>query len=110
MEMQPMKNDPNPFEDPNSPYGASPTKNNQHAILDECREVGRAIDDLEAQLSQLQRAQRGFVSGNGSTNRDVDAMGAEIMAGYRNMADRVKKIKSRPGSSTLLFHVLQRIY
>ena len=96
MEMQPINNGPgNPFEDPNNRYGTP--AHNPHAILDECREVQRAIDELEKDLQQLQRAQRGFVSGTGASNREIDAMGAEIMGGYRAMADRVKRIKSRPG-------------
>ena len=89
--------DPNPFDDPSSRIN-TPAQN-PHAILDECREVQRALEDLESQLSQLQRAQRGFVTGTGASNRDIDAMGAEIMSGYRAMGDRVKRIKSRPGTT-----------
>jgi len=95
MEMQQMDGQANPFED-NQAYGAP--AHDPHAILNECRDVQRAIDDLEAQLSQLQRAQRGFVSGTGASNRDIDAMSAEIMGGYRSMGDRVKRIKSKPGT------------
>jgi len=107
MEMQPMANgEPNPFVDShnqhNSPYGAPAPPTDPHAILNDCRDVGRAIDDLESQLQQLQRAQRGFVSGTGATNADIDAMGAEIMSGYRAMADRVKRIKSRPGRNRVV--------
>jgi len=98
MEMQSINGQGNPFADSNNSYGAP--AHDPHAILNECREVQRAIDDLEAQLGQLQRAQRGFVSGNGASNRDIDAMGAEIMGGYRSMADRVKRIKSKPGMSS----------
>ena len=104
MEMQSMSDGQgNPFEDPNNRYGTQ--AQNPHAILDECREVQRAIDDLEKELGQLQRAQRGFVSGTGASNRDIDAMGAEIMGGYRAMADRVKRIKSRPGT---IEHILSQ--
>lgn len=100
MEMQQMdKSDP--FAD-NQAYGAP--AHDPHAILNECRDVQRAIDDLEAQLSQLQRAQRGFVSGTGASNRDIDAMSAEIMGGYRSMGDRVKRIKSKPGTSPVIHH------
>jgi len=99
MEMQSMNGQSNPFEDNNNNYGAP--GHDPHAILNECRDVQRAIDDLESQLGQLQRAQRGFVSGTGASNRDIDAMGAEIMGGYRSMADRVKRIKSKPGTSSI---------
>ncbi|GAM88440.1 hypothetical protein ANO11243_064730 [Dothideomycetidae sp. 11243] len=71
-------------------------QNDPHAILNECREIQRAIDDLEGDLQTLQRAQRGFVTGTGASNREIDAMGADIMGTYRVLADRVKRIKSRP--------------
>ena len=67
-----------------------------NAILNDCREVGRAIDELEGRLHELQRVQRGFVSGNGATNREIDSKSADLMTGYRGLADRVKRIKSQP--------------
>ncbi|PNS14260.1 Syntaxin-like protein psy1 [Sphaceloma murrayae] len=98
VEMQNLQqNEPNPFGDnQTNGYGAPPQQNNPHAILNECREVQRAIDDLEGDLQTLQRAQRGFVNGTGAQNREIDAMGAEIMGTYRALADRVKRIKSKP--------------
>lgn len=99
--MQNMQDQHDPFGDANgngaaNGYGA-PQQTNPHAILNECREIQRAIDDLEGDLQTLQRAQRGFVTGTGASNREIDAMGADIMGTYRALADRVKKIKSRPG-------------
>lgn len=76
--------------------GAANGQTDLHAILNECREVQRAIDDLEGDLQTLQRSQRGFVNGTGATNREIDSMGADIMGTYRALADRVKRIKSRP--------------
>ncbi|TKX18376.1 syntaxin-like protein 3 [Elsinoe australis] len=99
VEMQNLQHDQqqNPFGDgQTNGYGGQPQQSNPHAILNECREVGRAIDDLEGDLQTLQRAQRGFVNGNGASNREIDAMGAEIMGTYRALADRVKRIKSKP--------------
>lgn len=74
--------DPGPQHDPN-------------AILNECRMVGRAIDDLESRLGELQRMQRNFISGQGQSNRDIDALGADIMTGYRGLTDRVRRIKGQ---------------
>lgn len=73
-----------------------PPQRDPNAILNECRQVGRAIDDLENRLQELQRVQRGFVSGNGASNKEIDSMSADIMTGYRGLADRVKRIKSQP--------------
>jgi syntaxin 1B/2/3 len=79
-----------------APYDQSTTPQPQgRDILNECRAVGRAIDDLQNRLTDLQRVQRGFVSGNGTSNKEIDSMSADIMSGYRGLADRVKRIKSQ---------------
>ena len=92
--MQPLNDPSNPFADP---YGAPPGQSDPNAILNDCREIGRAIDDVEGRLQDLQRLHRQFVSGTSATNRDIDALGADIMTAYRGLADRVKRIKSKPG-------------
>ena len=77
-----------------APYSQSTTpapQNDANAILNECRAVGRAIDDLESRLTELQRLQRGFVTSNGTSNKEIDSMSADIMSGYRGLADRVKR-------------------
>lgn len=79
------------------PYGQQPMRD-PNAILNDCRAVSRAVDDLENRLSELQRVQRQFVSGTGSSNREVDNLSADIMSGYRGLADRVKRIKSQPAA------------
>jgi len=76
------------------PYAQAPGRD-PNAILNDCRAVSRAVDDLENRLSELQRAQRQFISGNGGSNREVDSLSADIMSGYRGLADRVKRIKSQ---------------
>ena len=84
-----------------APYSQSstPVPRDPNAILNECRAVGRAIDDLQNRLTDLQRVQRGFVSGSGQTNKEIDSMSADIMTGYRGLADRVKRIKSQREAS-----------
>lgn len=89
--MQPLNNGAAPYS-----QSATPVPRDPNAILNECRAVGRAIDDLQNRLGELQRVQRGFVSGSGNTNREIDGMSADIMTGYRGLADRVKRIKSQP--------------
>ena len=84
-----------------APYSQSstPAPRDPNAILNECRAVGRAIDDLEGRLQELQRVQRGFTSGNGTTNKEIDSMSADIMTGYRGLGDRVKRIKGQREAS-----------
>ncbi|KAK4547096.1 hypothetical protein LTR36_001317 [Oleoguttula mirabilis] len=99
VEMQPLTGAAaeNPFADQNAgnPYGGQ-AQRDPNAILNDCRAVGRAIDDLEGRLPELQRLQRGFTSGTGASNKDIDSLSADIMTGYRGLADRVKRIKSQP--------------
>lgn len=111
-QQQQQQNGPNPFGDNQTNGQGAQQPSNPHAILNECRDIQRAIDDLEGDLQTLQRAQRGFVNGTGAQNREIDAMGAEIMGTYRALADRVKRIKSKPGETTLaptLGHPLELI-
>lgn len=88
---QPHSGTPNPYQQQGS--------RDPNAILNDCRAVGRAIDDLEARLGDLQRSQRGFISGTGS-NKEIDSMSADIMSGYRGLADRVRRIKSQPDAGS----------
>ena len=88
MEMQPLTSNDGQYE--------QQAHRDPNAILNDCRTVGRAIDDLEARLEELQRLQRGFTSGSGTTNKEIDGMSADIMTGYRGLADRVRRIKSQP--------------
>ncbi|CAK3894615.1 transport SSO2 [Lecanosticta acicola] len=89
VEMQPLTNN-------GAPYAPTPEPRDPNAILNDCRAVGRAIDDLEGRLNELQRLQKNFTSGSGASNKDVDSLSADIMSGYRGLADRVKRIKSQP--------------
>jgi syntaxin 1B/2/3 len=82
-----------------APYSATPQPRDPNAILNDCRAVGRAIDDLENRLNDLQRLQRNFVSGTGASNKEVDGLSADIMSGYRGLADRVKRIKGQPDAA-----------
>ena len=95
--MQHLPQANNPFDDPYSERHAAPFDPN--AILNNCREVGKVIDELEGRLRELQRVQRQFTSGTGSTNKEIDAMGADMMATYRALAERVKRIKSQPDAN-----------
>ena len=68
------------------------------AILNECRDIDRAIDDLERQLQELQSLQRRFTTSNESSSEQINSMGSSIMSSYRALGQRVKKVKSQPES------------
>ncbi|CAK1354005.1 unnamed protein product [Cercospora beticola] len=89
VEMQPLAHN-------GAPYSNEQPQRDPNQILNDCRAVGRAIDDLESRLGELQRLQRSFISSAGVSNKDVDALSADIMSGYRGLADRVKRIKGQP--------------
>lgn len=95
VEMQPLNSGAAPYSQSHTPQ---PTEGrDQNAILNDCRQVGRAIDDLESRLPELQRLQKQFSSGTGSgSNQQIDALSADIMTGYRGLGDRVRRIKSQP--------------
>ncbi|KAK3723004.1 hypothetical protein LTR37_002150 [Vermiconidia calcicola] len=71
------------------------------AVLNECRRVGDAINDLKNRLPHLERLQRGFASGDGTSSKEIDSTSADIMTGYRGLTDRVKRIKSQPEAQQL---------
>lgn len=76
-----------------------PVQRDPNAILNDCREIGRAIDDLESRLTDLERLQRGFTSNNGVTTKEIDDMSVDMMTVYRALTDRVRRIKSNPDAS-----------
>lgn len=91
LEMQPMSQQ--------SQYGASSVQqpsqaqHDPNAILNDCRDVSRALDSIDNRLGELQRLQRAFISGQGQSNKDIDALSADIMTQYRGLTDRVRRIK-----------------
>ena len=71
-----------------------------NAILNECREVDRALDQLDSQLTTLDRVfkqslARADVSGS---KGEIDGLSSQIMTAYRSLVTRVKNIKSKPES------------
>lgn len=68
------------------------------AILNECRDIDGAIDNLERQLQELQSLQRRFTTSNELGSDQINSMGSSIMDSYRALGQRVKKIKSLPES------------
>jgi syntaxin 1B/2/3 len=73
---------------------------NPNAILDECREVDRALDDLDSQLTNLDRVFRQSLARPDMPSGEINNLSSQIMAGYRGLVTRVKKIKSKPESGS----------
>ena len=82
-------------------YGGQPAKSaDPNAILNECREVDRAIDDLNSQLKQLQNVFGQVLARPDMPSGEINDLSSQIMTSYRNLVNRVKNIKSKPESGS----------
>lgn len=78
--------------------GADPNR-----ILNECRAVDQAIDELEADLQRLKGLQSRYLADTNTSAQsplrlEVDRTGDNIMTKYRGLVSRVKNIKQQPES------------
>ena len=77
-------------------YGGQPAKSaDPNAILNECREVDRAIDDLNSQLKQLQNVFGQVLARPDMPSGEINNISSQIMTSYRGLVGRVKNIKSK---------------
>jgi syntaxin 1B/2/3 len=74
-------------------YGANP-----QAILEECREVDRALDELDQQLNNLDGVFRRVLARPDMPSGEINNLSSQIMTGYRGLVGRVRNIKSKPES------------
>lgn len=73
------------------------------AILDECREIDRAIDEVkESSLPRLVSLQTSILNNPdpGASTKQLDTASADIMNTYRSLVGRVKALKSKPGTAS----------
>lgn len=81
------------------PYGQQqPAGADPNAILNECREVDRALDQLDGQLSNLERLFKQVLARPDMPSTEITNLSSQIMTGYRALVARVKNIKSKPES------------
>ncbi|OAP62418.1 syntaxin 1B/2/3/4 [Fonsecaea erecta] len=78
--------------------GADPNR-----ILNECRAVDQAIDEIEADLQRLKGLQSRYLADTNTSAQsplrvEVDRTGETIMTKYRGLVSRVKAIKQQPES------------
>ena len=69
-----------------------------NAILNECREVDRALDQLDSQLDNLERQFKQVLARPDMPSGEITNLSSQIMTGYRALVTRVKNIKSKPES------------
>ena len=81
-------------------YGQPSGGADPNAILNECREVDRALDDLDGQLSNLERVFRQVLARPDMPSGEINNLSTQIMTGYRGLVSRVKNIKSKPESGS----------
>lgn len=85
--------------------GASVARADPNAILNECRDIDRGIDEVEHNLEQLRMLQQRTLddadsSSSSAANRQLDTLSTETMALYRSLTDRVRTMKSNSESQT----------
>ena len=83
----------------------SPERGDPNAILNECREIGKAVTVIENNLKSLQALQQRFLDDPDSatqsdTNNKLDRNASDTMNMYRNLAGRIKAIKMQPESGS----------
>lgn len=66
-------------------------------LLNQCRDIDQAIDDLGRRLTDLQGLHSRVLNDRASNN-EVDRMNSEVMGAYRNLGEKLKKVKSNPES------------
>ncbi|KAF1951673.1 t-SNARE [Byssothecium circinans] len=91
------------YDEPNSvemqPYGQPAGGGaDPNAILNECREVDRALDQLDSQLDNLERTFKQVLARPDMPSGEITNLSSQIMTGYRGLVTRVKNIKSKPES------------
>ena len=74
-----------------------------NAILNECRDIDRGIDEIENNLNQLRMLQdrslnEADTSTGSATSRQLDNLSSQTMTLYRGLTQRVREVKSSPES------------
>ncbi|KAF2022081.1 syntaxin [Aaosphaeria arxii CBS 175.79] len=90
------------YDDPNAvemqPYGGNQGGADPNAILNECREIDRALDQIDGQLANLERVFKQVLARPDMPSGEITNLSSQVMTGYRALVSRVKNIKSKPES------------
>lgn len=81
-----------------SKSSSSLDRNDPNAILNECRDIDRAIDGVQGNLDSLRMLQdRSLIEADAtSTRRELDNLSTSTMAMFRDLTERVRMVKSVP--------------
>lgn len=95
VEMEPLTGTGNSF-----PHRDSPT-----AILDECRDIDTGIQDItRVVFKEIEDLQKAILNNPNTTDNSLqnqlDQANSKLMAMYRNLTGRVKRIKEKPESGS----------
>ncbi|KAK7519516.1 t-SNARE [Phyllosticta citriasiana] len=90
----------NPFTEPDYEMQAMNGQQapDPNAILNECQQIDRALDQIDSQLEQLQRLHKSAVNEPLVYKNQIDSLNNDIMTGNRGLVDRMRKIKGLPES------------
>jgi len=78
--------------------GSNSGSNDPNRILNECRAVDQAVDEIEGKLDLLTGLRKRYlqpidVSDQDSLRKEIEELSTTIMGDYRSLVDRVKRIK-----------------
>lgn len=79
-------------------YGQPAAAADPNAILNECREVDSALDQINVQLDQLERVFKQVLARPDMPSSEISGLSSQVMTAYRSLVARVKNIKSKPES------------
>ncbi|KAK5659289.1 hypothetical protein OQA88_1382 [Cercophora sp. LCS_1] len=73
-------------------------RSDPNAILNECRDIDRGIDQIKNNLDTLRMLQdRSLIEADAtSTRRELDNLSSRTMSSFRELTDRVRMVKSVP--------------
>jgi hypothetical protein len=85
-------------------YSSAMTYNGKYdnagAILEECREVGCALNQLDEQINNLKRVFIQVLARPDMPSKEMNSLSSQIMTSYRDLVSRVNQIKSNPESGS----------
>ncbi|CAH0054498.1 unnamed protein product [Clonostachys rhizophaga] len=98
-EMNSFQDNANPFQD------SSEVRADPNAILNECKDIDRGIEQVESNLDQLRVLQQRTLddadnSASSTANQQLDSLSTETMALYRSLTERVRQVKSKPDAQS----------
>ncbi|ROW13540.1 hypothetical protein VPNG_04355 [Cytospora leucostoma] len=80
--------------------GAGFANADPNAVLNECRDIGNGVDQIDANLHQLRMLQDRSLNetdaSSSGTTRELDNLSADTMSMYRDLTERVRQLKSSP--------------